>query len=125
MGFLPNSAIRPTPLRPKPAHPPSPGLQVALRSFLPPPPSLQCAAPGSMSNWSTRVVGRAGPKDEETYYDAVKREMVARQAATRALLEGLDPATRLSMEGHRPGAYVRMRFRGKAPGADRPAGRRG
>ncbi|PNH00936.1 Ribosome biogenesis protein BMS1, partial [Tetrabaena socialis] len=52
------------------------------------------------------------PKDEETYYDAIKKDMVARQAATRSLLDGLDPATRLAMEGHRPGAYVRLRFAG-------------
>jgi hypothetical protein len=53
-----------------------------------------------------------GPKDEETYYDAVKRELAARQAATRSLLDALDPATRAAMEGLRPGTYVRMRFRG-------------
>ncbi|GIL90192.1 hypothetical protein Vretimale_16386 [Volvox reticuliferus] len=56
--------------------------------------------------------GRQGPKDEETYYDALKRELAARQAATRTLLDGLDSATRLAMEGHRPGAYVRIRFSG-------------
>ncbi|GLI71471.1 hypothetical protein VaNZ11_016609 [Volvox africanus] len=56
--------------------------------------------------------GRPGPKDEETYYDALKRELAARQAATRTLLDGLDSATRLAMEGHRPGAYVRIRFSG-------------
>ncbi|EFJ46282.1 hypothetical protein VOLCADRAFT_62777 [Volvox carteri f. nagariensis] len=56
--------------------------------------------------------GDEGAGDEETYYDALKREMAARQAATRSLLDGLDPMTRLAMEGHRPGAYVRIRFIG-------------
>lgn len=38
--------------------------------------------------------------------------MAARASATRQLLDTLDPATRLAMEGHRPGTYVRMRFSG-------------
>ncbi|KAG2495424.1 hypothetical protein HYH03_006371 [Edaphochlamys debaryana] len=59
-----------------------------------------------------KVPGRAGPKDEETFYDAQKAELVARAAATRQLLDSLDPSTRVAMEGHRPGSYVRMRFTG-------------
>lgn len=58
----------------------------------------------------------SGPRSEETFYDAVKRGMVARQVATRALLDGMDPLTRLAMEGYRPGAYVRMRLTGARPG---------
>jgi ribosome biogenesis protein BMS1 len=47
---------------------------------------------------------------EETFYDHVKRGMAAREA-----LDALAPATRLAMEGHRPGAYVRLRFKGAPP----------
>lgn len=53
------------------------------------------------------------PGDEETYYDSVKKELAARAAATRSLLDSLDPATRQAMEGLRPGTYVRLRFSGK------------
>ncbi|KXZ47518.1 hypothetical protein GPECTOR_34g677 [Gonium pectorale] len=56
--------------------------------------------------------GRPGPRDEETYYDSVKADLAARRAATRAMLDSLDPASRLALEGHRPGTYVRMRFTG-------------
>ena len=50
--------------------------------------------------------------EEETFYDAMKRDMADRSAKTKAALDALDPATRVSMEGHRPGAYVRLRFSG-------------
>jgi ribosome biogenesis protein BMS1 len=36
--------------------------------------------------------------EEETYYDAMKREMAERAAKTRAALDALDPSTRLAME---------------------------
>jgi ribosome biogenesis protein BMS1 len=38
--------------------------------------------------------------------------MGGRAAKTRAVLDALDPAQRLAMEGHRPGAYLRLRFSG-------------
>ena len=50
--------------------------------------------------------------EEETFYDAMKRDMADRSAKTKAALDALDPATRVAMEGHRPGAYVRLRFTG-------------
>ena len=56
--------------------------------------------------------GPAAPGDEETYYDAMKREMGGREARTRAALDALDPLQRVAMEGHRPGAYLRLRFSG-------------
>ena len=56
--------------------------------------------------------GPAAPGDEETYYDAMKREMGGREARTRAALDALDPLQRVAMEGHRPGAYLRLRFTG-------------
>ncbi|KAJ9526363.1 hypothetical protein QJQ45_009839 [Haematococcus lacustris] len=62
-----------------------------------------------------RIAKGRGPADqakEETYYDAVKREMVAKAAATRSALDALDPASRKLLEGLRPGSYVRMRFTG-------------
>ena len=39
--------------------------------------------------------------------------MGGRAAKTRAALDALDPAQRLAMEGHRPGAYLRLRFSGQ------------
>ncbi len=54
----------------------------------------------------------AAPGDEETYYDAMKREMGGREARTRAALDALDPQQRIAMEGFRPGAYLRLRFSG-------------
>ena len=35
---------------------------------------------------------------EETYYDAMKREMADRAAKTKAAMDALDPATRVAME---------------------------
>jgi len=37
-------------------------------------------------------------QEEETYYDAMKREMAERAAKTKAALDALDPATRVAME---------------------------
>ena len=48
----------------------------------------------------------------QTYYDAVKRELGGRVARTRAAMDALDPALRVTMEGFRPGAYLRLRFAG-------------
>ncbi|KAK9820869.1 hypothetical protein WJX81_007795 [Elliptochloris bilobata] len=56
--------------------------------------------------------GPEAPGDEETYYDAMKREMGGREARTRAALDALAPEQRVAMEGHRPGAYLRLRFSG-------------
>ncbi|KAK9824496.1 hypothetical protein WJX72_010821 [[Myrmecia] bisecta] len=50
--------------------------------------------------------------EEETYYDAMKREMGGRAARTKAAMDALDPAQRVAMEGYRPGTYLRMRFTG-------------
>jgi ribosome biogenesis protein BMS1 len=52
------------------------------------------------------------PGDEETYYDAMKRDMAGREARTRAALDALAPEQRVAMEGFRPGAYLRLRFSG-------------
>lgn len=58
----------------------------------------------------------AGAPDEDaggdTYYDAMKAEMGGRAAKTRAAMDALDPGQRVAMEGHRPGAYLRLRFSG-------------
>ena len=54
----------------------------------------------------------AEEEEDETYYDALKREMSGRAARTAAALDALDPATRVAMEGHRPGTYMRLRFTG-------------
>eukprot|EP00887_Chlorella_sp_A99_P004810 scaffold4.g4810.t1 len=49
-----------------------------------------------------------GEGEGDTYYDALKRDMAERAAKTRAMLDALDPGARVAMEGHRPGAYVRL-----------------
>lgn len=58
----------------------------------------------------------------------VQAEMGGRAAKTRAAMDALDASTRVSMEGHRPGAYLRLRFSGTrrlqhsfAQGAQRPS----
>ncbi|RMZ52401.1 hypothetical protein APUTEX25_000676 [Auxenochlorella protothecoides] len=51
-------------------------------------------------------------EEGETYYDALKKDLAERQARTDAALSTLGPDQRLAMEGHRPGDYVRLRFRG-------------
>lgn len=71
---------------------------------------------------STKVAGKAGgPEGDEeggaegegeTYYDFMKKEMGDRAARTRAALDAMDPEQRVAMEGHRPGAYLRLRFTG-------------
>jgi len=50
--------------------------------------------------------------DEETYYDAMKRDMSERAERTKIAMDALDPVQRVIMEGHRPGAYVRLHFTG-------------
>jgi ribosome biogenesis protein BMS1 len=42
----------------------------------------------------------------------IQAEMGGRAARTRAALDAMDPAQRLALEGHRPGAYLRLRFTG-------------
>ena len=51
-------------------------------------------------------------EEEETYYDAMKKEMAVRAERTKAALDALDPRQRIAMEGFRPGAYLRLRFTG-------------
>ena len=46
------------------------------------------------------------------YAAAVKRDLAERQLRTKTMLDNLDPLARVSMEGQRPGTYVRMRFTG-------------
>lgn len=41
-------------------------------------------------------------EEEETYYDAMKRELADRAAKTKAAMDALDPATRVAMEVSRP-----------------------
>lgn len=50
--------------------------------------------------------------DVETYYDEMKRELGDRARKTKEAMDALDPVQRVAMEGHRPGAYIRMRFSG-------------
>ncbi len=56
--------------------------------------------------------GAGGDEEGETYYDAMKKEMGDRAARTRAALDAMDPEQRVAMEGHRPGAYLRLCFSG-------------
>ena len=53
---------------------------------------------------------RAPPAEEvpETFYDMRKREMAEQIALTRQELEKLNPHVRTVMEGHQPGAYLRI-----------------
>ena len=51
-------------------------------------------------------------EEQETYYDAIKREMAGRAARSRAALDGMDPEQRIAMEGYRPGTYLRLHFKG-------------
>ena len=50
---------------------------------------------------------------EAVYYDAIKHDLAAQTAETRALLQQLDLQTRQAMEGFRPGAYVRIKLTGR------------
>lgn len=53
------------------------------------------------------------PSEEvDTFYDSIKADMAARTAKTRGAMAALDPVTRVAMEGHRPGAYLRIRLSG-------------
>ncbi len=52
-------------------------------------------------------------EEEETYYDAMKKEMAAKALKTTAALDALDPQQRIAMEGFRPGTYLRLCFKGK------------
>jgi ribosome biogenesis protein BMS1 len=49
-------------------------------------------------------------KEEETYFDYLKKDIADRHAATRADLDAMDPETRVRLEGLRPGAYVRVKL---------------
>ena len=49
-------------------------------------------------------------KEEETYFDHLKKEIAERQASTRAELDSMDAGTREALEGFRPGCYVRVRL---------------
>lgn len=55
----------------------------------------------------------ADQEEEDTYYDAMKREMAARATRTQSALQALAPHQRIAMEGFRPGTYLRLRFTGK------------
>lgn len=59
-----------------------------------------------------KAPAEAEEEEGETFYDAMKKEMGGRLARTRAALDALDDEQRLIMEGHRPGAYLRLSFRG-------------
>lgn len=50
--------------------------------------------------------------EEETYYDAMKKDMAGRASRTKSVLDALDPYQRVQMEGFRPGTYLRLRFKG-------------
>lgn len=59
---------------------------------------------------------KAGEEAEEeegdTYYDAMKKDMGDRAARTKAVMDALDEEQRVTMEGFRPGTYLRLRFTG-------------
>lgn len=63
-------------------------------------------------------------EEEETYYDAIRREMAARALKTSAALDALDPQQRIAMEGFRPGTYLRLCFKGKRPSTPKECARR-
>jgi ribosome biogenesis protein BMS1 len=50
----------------------------------------------------------AGEEQQETFYDMRKREMAEEQALTREELSKLHPSVRAALEGHTPGAYMRI-----------------
>ncbi|CAL8465158.1 g4693 [Coccomyxa elongata] len=69
--------------------------------------------PSKASDRAKAAAAAAEEEEEgETFYDATKKEMGKRAARTRSALDALDPEQRVAMEGHRPGAYIRMRFTG-------------
>ncbi len=68
--------------------------------------------PSKASDGAKAAAAAAEEEEGETFYDATKKEMGERAARTRSALDALDPEQRVAMEGHRPGAYLRMRFTG-------------
>lgn len=70
--------------------------------------------PSKKSDGAKAAAAAAEEEEGETFYDATKKEMGERAARTRSALDALDPEQRVAMEGHRPGAYLRMRFTGKS-----------
>ena len=72
------------------------------------------AAAGSGGGGGPGGRGKRGMEEEEpeTFYDAMKKEMSDRAQKTKDAMDALDPMQRVAMEGHRPGAYVRLRFSG-------------
>ena len=52
------------------------------------------------------------PEDPTSYFDMIKQDMNEKYARARAELDSMDPQMRVSMEGYRPGSYVRLRFSG-------------
>lgn len=52
--------------------------------------------------------GTVGTESVETFYDMRKREMAEQLAMTRQELSKLSPHVRQAMEGHQPGAYLRI-----------------
>ncbi|KAK9800776.1 hypothetical protein WJX73_000661 [Symbiochloris irregularis] len=50
--------------------------------------------------------------DEATFYDAMKAEVMARAARTKAALEALPPEQRVALGGHVPGTYMRLLLSG-------------
>ena len=51
-------------------------------------------------------------EDPTSYFDMIKQDMNEKYARARAELDAMDPQMRVSMEGYRPGTYVRLRFSG-------------
>lgn len=49
---------------------------------------------------------------DQTFYDAVKEEMAHKLMRTREVLDNLSAQRRVTMEGHLPGSYVRMKLKG-------------
>ncbi|KAL3145804.1 hypothetical protein ABBQ38_015181 [Trebouxia sp. C0009 RCD-2024] len=59
-----------------------------------------------------KKVGDEEDEEEDTYYDAMKKDMGNRAARTKATMDELDEEQRIAMEGFRPGTYLRLRFTG-------------
>ena len=55
---------------------------------------------------------RLGVEEGESFFDAQKKEMAERAAATAEALKALDPATRATLAGYPAGTYVRLRLSG-------------
>ena len=89
--------------------------RISKRRYLTP--AISHAGGGAGVKDAPAKKGKApAPEAEEeeggTFYDAMKKEMGGRIARTRAALDALDDEQRLLMEGHRPGAYLRLSFTG-------------